>query len=52
MPKLYEEIRDQYVKKGMSYDKAQSIAAATYNTIRRKNSALPKLSNKTETKKK
>ncbi len=48
MPKLYEQIRDAYVKKGVSYDKAQSIAAATYNTIRRKQTGLPKLSNKPE----
>lgn len=32
MPRQYEHIRDRYVAKGMDYDKAQSIAAATYNT--------------------
>lgn len=31
MPKQYEHIRDSYVAKGMDYDKAQAIAAATYN---------------------
>lgn len=30
-PAQYERIRDGYVAKGMDYDKAQSIAAATYN---------------------
>jgi hypothetical protein len=50
MPKLYEKIRDDYVKKGVPYDKAQAIAAATYNTIRKKHSGMPKLSNKKEKK--
>ena len=31
MPKQYEHMRDRYAAKGMDYDKAQSIAAATYN---------------------
>lgn len=31
MPKQYTDIRDSYVKRGMDYDKAQAIAAATYN---------------------
>jgi hypothetical protein len=31
MPKQYEKIRDYEVKKGVPYDEAQSIAAATYN---------------------
>lgn len=31
MPRQYEHIRDSYVARGMDYDKAQSIAAATYN---------------------
>lgn len=52
MPKIYESIRDQYVKNGVSYDKAQAIAAATYNTIRRKHPGMAKLSNKPEGKKK
>lgn len=30
MPRQYEHIRDSYMSKGMSEDKAQSIAAATY----------------------
>jgi hypothetical protein len=30
MPRQYEAIRDRYMSKGMSEDKAQSIAAATY----------------------
>lgn len=30
MPRQYEHIRDSYMKRGMSEDKAQSIAAATY----------------------
>lgn len=46
MPALYEKIRDAYVKKGKSYDKAQSIAAATYNKIRSMHPSLQKLSNK------
>jgi hypothetical protein len=31
MPVQYEHIRDSYAAKGMDYDKAQAIAAATYN---------------------
>lgn len=31
MPAEYEHIRDSYVAKGKDYDKAQAIAAATYN---------------------
>ena len=46
MPAVYEKIRDQYVKKGVPYDKAQSIAAATYNVIRKKHPSMAKLSNK------
>lgn len=30
MPRQYEAIRDSYMKRRMSEDKAQSIAAATY----------------------
>lgn len=30
MPRMYEHIRDRYMSKGMSEDRAQSIAAATY----------------------
>lgn len=30
MPRQYTAIRDSYMKRGMSEDKAQSIAAATY----------------------
>jgi hypothetical protein len=32
MPAQYEKIRDREVARGMPYDTAQSIAAATYNT--------------------
>ena len=31
MPREYEHIRDSEVARGVDYDKAQSIAAATYN---------------------
>jgi hypothetical protein len=37
MPKQYEEIRDSYVRKGVNYDRAQAIAAATYRKITGKN---------------
>lgn len=30
MPRMYEHIKESYMKRGMSEDKAQSIAAATY----------------------
>ena len=30
MPRMYEHVRDSYMKRGMSEDKAQSVAAATY----------------------
>lgn len=52
MPQLYEKIRDAYAKKGVPYDKAQAIAAATYNTIRRNHPGMAKLSNKPEGSKK
>lgn len=32
MPAQYEKIRDSYVARGKSYDEAQRIAAATYNS--------------------
>lgn len=35
MPKKYEAIRDQAVKQGLSYDKAQAKAAAIYNATRK-----------------
>ncbi len=41
MPAQYEHIRDSYVAKGMNYDKAQSIAAATYNKHHPKNPMSP-----------
>ena len=31
MPKQYEAIRDQFVRKGMDYDEAQTRAAKIYN---------------------
>lgn len=46
MPQLYEKIKEQYVKKGKPYDKAQSIAAAVYNHIRSMHPSMQKLSNK------
>lgn len=52
MPKVYETIRDEYIKKGYSYDKAQSVAAATYNKMRAKNPSMEPLSNKPEEKNK
>lgn len=48
MPKVYETIRDEYIKKGYSMDKAQSIAAATYNNLRKKDPSMEPLSNKPE----
>ena len=30
MPRMYDHIKESYMSKGMSEDKAQSIAAATY----------------------
>lgn len=50
MPKLYENIKSEYIKKGKSYDKAQSIAAAIYNKIRSSHPLMAKLSNKKGTK--
>lgn len=51
MPEAYEKIRDAAVKKGMSYDNAQSKAARIYNYLRKKHPNMPKLSNKPEKKK-
>jgi hypothetical protein len=50
MPKMYENIRNAYVKDGKSYDEAQSIAAATYNKYRKSHPSAEKLSNKPEVK--
>ena len=33
MPRQYTAIRDKQVKKGVPYDKAQSSAAAIYNSL-------------------
>ena len=30
MPRMYEHVKDSYMSRGMSEDKAQGIAAATY----------------------
>jgi hypothetical protein len=36
MPKMYERIRDKLAgKPGVSYDEAQRIGAATYNSMRK-----------------
>jgi hypothetical protein len=48
MPKMYEDIRDSYVKSGKSYDEAQKLAAMTYNARRREHPDMPALSNKPE----
>lgn len=48
MPALYEKIKRQYTAKGIDYDKAQSIAAATYNKIKKTHPSMEKLSNKPE----
>jgi len=52
MPQVYEKIRDEYVKKGVPYDQAQSYAAATYNKIRKSHPGMEKLSNKPDKKSK
>lgn len=46
MPAAYEAIRDAAVKKGMSYDKAQTKAARIYNWMRKRHPKMEKLSNK------
>ena len=33
MPKGYEHLRDQFIKNGMSKDKAQAKAAAIWNSM-------------------
>jgi len=51
MPRQYEAIRDKAVSEGMSYDAAQSKAAAIYNAMRKKHPSMEKLSNKPDGKK-
>jgi hypothetical protein len=46
LPQVYEKIRDAAVKKGMSYDAAQTKAAKIYNYLRKKHPSMAKLSNK------
>lgn len=46
MPKMYEDIRDSYVKSGKSYDEAQKLAAMTYNARRKEHPEMEALSNK------
>lgn len=46
MPKQYEAIRDQCVKKGGSLKSCKTKAAKIYNSIRAKKPSLPKLNNK------
>ena len=45
MPKMYESMRDGFIREGMSEDAAQQKAARIYNSKRKKNKSLPKLSN-------
>jgi hypothetical protein len=44
MPKMYEEIKESYLKKGTPLKKAKEIAARTYNKY--KKPGQPALSNK------
>lgn len=46
MPKQYESIRDEYVRKGKSLKEAKKLAAMTYNKIRDKKPSLPPLNPK------
>ena len=42
MPKQYESMRDSFMKQGLSRDKAQSKAAAIYNSKHKSNPVGPK----------
>ncbi len=46
MPKIYTAIRDRLVADGMPLKKAKTSAAKIYNSKRKKNKKLPKLTNK------
>ena len=46
MPKQYEAIRDKCISKGGSPKQCKTKAAKIYNSNRKKNPSLPKLSNK------
>lgn len=46
MPKMYEDIKASYLKKGKSLKEAKKLASMTYNARRRDNPSLPKLGNK------
>lgn len=46
MPKQYTAIRDKCISKGGSTKSCKTKAAKIYNSIRKKNPSMPKLSNK------
>jgi len=46
MPKMYEAIRDKFVADGMPLKKAKTAAAKIYNSKRKTNKKLPKLTHK------
>jgi len=46
MPKMYEDIKASYLKKGKSLKEAKRLAAMTYNKFKRTHPSAPKLSNK------
>lgn len=50
MPKVYEDIRNSYLKHGKSLVEAKRIAAMTYNKLKRLHKNWAKLSNKPDKK--
>ena len=50
MPEIYEKIKKDAIKKGMTEDNAQEKAAKIYNWLRRMHPSMAKLNNKKGTK--
>lgn len=46
MPAQYEAMKAKFIKDGLSVEAAKTKAAKIYQSIRKKNMSLPKLSNK------
>lgn len=48
MPQQYIDMRDRFIKQGLSKDDAQTKAAKIYNYLRGKHPSMQKLRNKPE----
>lgn len=51
MPALYEKIKEKYLQSGKSDKESKKLAAMTYNSKRKKDKSMPKLSPQHKSKK-